>query len=533
MQKSLVAVCLLFLVAGGHAQSACEKLSQTSLAQAKIVSAQTVAVGAFPVPANLPAWLGSFTSLYKSLPAFCRVSVVGHPSTDSDINIEVWMPIAGWNVKFQGQGNGGFAGYIDYVAMANAIAHGYATASTDTGHSSQGIAPDASWALGHPEKVIDFGYRAIHQMTDVGKKMVAAFYGNPPQHSYFGSCSNGGRQALMEAQRFPEDYDGILAGAPANYWTHLLTGGLWDAQATTNDPASYIPAGKIPAIAAAVNAACDAQDGVKDGIVNDPRQCRFDPAVLVCKAGDSDQCLTKPQADALKKLYEGAHDASGHIFPGFLPGAEDGQQGWAVWITGNAPGQAFLFGFTNGFFADMVYGKADWNYKAANLSDAVQDADKKQAGNLNSTNPNLEPFRARGGKLVLYHGWNDPAISAVNTINYYEDVVKHMGGAATESFVRLYMVSGMQHCGGGPGATSFGADMSSPMRDPQHNIRVALENWVEKGEVPATLISSKAADSGATVKMTRPLCPYPQEAKYKGSGDPNQAENFMCAAPAR
>ncbi len=263
------------------------------------------------------------TAFLKSLPAFCRVRVEAHPTSDSDIKIEVWMPQSGWNGKFQAQGNGGFAGQIDYRGMALAVSHGYATAGTDTGHS--GSAVDAGWALGHPEKIIDFGYRAIHVMTDIAKQTITAFYQEKPKHSYFGSCSNGGREALMEAQRYPEDYDGILAGAPANYWSHLLVGALWDAQATTLDPASYIPSSKLPAIAAAVNSACDAQDGVKDGVLNDPRQCHFDPAVLTCKSGDNDQCLTPPQVTALKKLYQGAHDSHGQIFPGFLPGAETGE----------------------------------------------------------------------------------------------------------------------------------------------------------------------------------------------------------------
>ena len=526
--RKLAGGAFLLLLGVARAQNgACERLTQLTLPRAKIVSAQTIAAGAFSSPANLPVWLGNNPSLYKALPPFCRVAVIGQPSADSDINIEVWMPITGWNGKFQGQGNGGFAGYIDNPAMAVSVGRGYATASTDTGHSASD--PGGSWALGHPQKVADYGYRAIHQMTDVAKTLVTAFYGTKPRYSYFGSCSNGGRQALMEAHRFPQDYDGILAGAPANFWTHLLTGALWNAQATTNDPASYIPSAKLPAIAAAVNEACDAQDGVKDGILNDPRQCRFDPAVLLCKNGDSDQCLTGPQAVALKKVYEGAHDAAGQIYPGFLPGGELGEQGWSSWITGHAPGQAALFGFTNGFFADMVYDKADWNYKTADLSEAVRAADTTQAGNLNSVDPNLEPFRSHRGKLILYHGWNDPAISALNSINYYQSVVKQMGRETSESFLRLYMVPGMQHCVGGPGATSFGQNVASQTYDPEHNIRAALEQWVEKGVAPSTIIATKYS-AGDAVNMTRPLCPYPQSAKYKGSGDPNIAENFLCAA---
>ena len=514
------------------APQTCEQLAQLALPDTKITSAQTVAAGAFAPPANTTPWLAGDPTFYKGLPTFCRVTAVAKPAPDSDIKIEVWMPSGGWNGKFRGQGNGGFAGEIDYHTLGLAVAQGYASAATDTGHAANG--GDASWALGHPEKIIDFAYRAIHQMTLVGKATVKAFYGDAPQHSYFANCSNGGRQALMEAQRYPEDYDGIIAGAPANYWTHLLSSALYNAQTTTLDPASYIPTGKIPAIAKAVNEACDAKDGVADGILNDPRQCHFDPATLLCKEADSNACLTQPQVTTLNKLYQGAHDSKGReIFPGFVPGGEDGQGGWGLWITGPAPGKALLFVFGGGFFSDMVYDKADWDYKKANLDEAVAAADKQFASVLNATDTNLKPFESHGGKLIIYHGWNDSGISPLNTINYYESVQNKMGKQEADSFLRLYMVPGMQHCGGGPGPDVFGQMGFSTSDDPQHNIYLALEQWVEKGSAPGTVIATKQAGEGATaaVKMTRPLCAYPQVAKYKGSGDTNDAANFVCGAP--
>ncbi len=509
----------------------CEKLAQLALPHTQINSAQTVAAGAFILPAGVPPWMAGDPSFFKGLPAFCRITATAKPSPDSDIKIEVWMPSSGWNGKFRGQGNGGFAGQIDYRVLGFAVAQGYASAATDTGHAAEG--GDASWALGHPEKIVDFAYRAIHEMTVIGKATAKAFYGDAPQRAYFANCSNGGRQALMEAQRFPDDYDGILAGAPANYWTHLLSSALYDAQATTLDPASYIPANKIPAIAKAVNEACDAKDGVTDGILNDPRRCHFDPASLLCKAGDSDACLTQPQVTALKKLYEGAHDSKGNqIFPGFLPGGEEGGGGWPLWITGPGPGKSLLFVFGGGFFSDMVYEKADWDYKKANLDEAVAAADKKFANVLNATDTNLKPFESHGGKLIIYHGWNDAAIAALNSINYYESVRNKMGKQEADSFLRLFMVPGMQHCGGGPGPDVFGALGFSSSNDPQHNMYMALEQWVEKGSAPSTVIATKQAGEGAaTVKMTRPLCAYPQVAKYKGTGDTNDAANFTCAAP--
>jgi Tannase and feruloyl esterase len=516
----------------GSAAQPCESLAQLSLPSAKVTGARTVAAGTFLPPGMGGASGGAL--FYKTLPSFCHITLESTPSADSAIQIEVWMPASGWNGRFQAQGNGGFAGYIDYRGMGIALGDGYATAATDTGHVAD--VTDARWALGHPEKITDFGYRAIHEMTQLATAVVKAFYGQAPQHSYFGSCSNGGRQALMEAQRFPEDYDGIIAGAPANFWTHLLASALWDAQALTAETGSYIPSAKLPAIAQAVNAKCDAQDGVTDGILNDPRKCHFDPAVLLCKGADSDSCLTAPQVTTLEKLYEGAHDSAGRaIFPGFLPGAETGEQGWTPWITGSGPGKSLLFAFGTGFFADMVYGQAGWNYKTTRLDDAVTAADDTMARTLNSTDPNLALFKARGGKLILYHGWDDPAISALNTIDYYRSVVKAMNEKAVALFLRLYLVPGMQHCGFGPGPTRFGqpGSLKPPApNDAQHNVELALVDWVEKGHAPSVIITTKYTDDDPAkgIQMTRPLCPYPQTAKYKGQGDTNDAANFACVA---
>ncbi|MGB2623087.1 MAG: tannase/feruloyl esterase family alpha/beta hydrolase [Candidatus Acidiferrum sp.] len=528
---ALLALSFMFAPSAWAEGKSCEQLAQLVLPHTKITSAETVAAGAFTPPAAMAPWLVGDPSLYKHLPPFCRVLAEDKPTPDSDIKIEVWMPVSGWNGKFRGQGNGGFAGEIDYGALAGAVDQGYASAATDTGHAAD--ATDAKWALGHPEKIIDFAHRAIHEMTAVGKASVKAFYGDGPKYTFFSSCSNGGRQALMEAQRYPDDYDGIIAGAPANYWTHLLAGALWDAQATTLNPASYIPASKVPTIASAVVAACDAEDGVTDGVLNDPRKCHFNPASMLCKANDSISCLTQPQVTALKKLYEGAHDSKGHeIFPGFMPGGEDGQGGWPIWITGAAPGKSLLFAFGGGYFSNMVYDKPDWDYKTANFDDAVKASDEKFAGVLNATQTNLNPFASHGGKLILYHGWSDAAISPLNTINYYKKVELKMGAKETDSFVRLYMVPGMQHCGGGPGPDVFGAYGMSMVNDAKHNMYMALEHWVEKGDAPSEIIASKmgAGADGQVVKETRPLCVYPLVAKYKGSGDTNDAANFVCAA---
>lgn len=502
---------------------ACEKLATLPLSRAKVTAAQFVAAGAY-----------SQAPLFKLVPAFCRVAIDSTPASDSDIKIEVWLPTAGWNGKFQAQGNGGFAGAIDFEEMGISVMQGYATAGTDTGHAGNPL--DASWALNHPEKIADFGYRAIHEMTLAAKATIQTYYSSAPRYSYFAACSNGGRQALMEAQRFPQDYDGIIAGAPAYFWTHLLTDAIWNAQALASEPGSYIPSSKLPAIAKAVNDSCDALDGVADGVLNDPRQCHFDPSMMLCKRDDTDACLTAPQVTALKRLYSGAHDSHGNaIFPGYLPGAETGDNGWAPWITGERAGASLLFMFGNGFFANMVFSQPGWNYKEVTIDAARGAADQKMAALLNATNPNLSPFRARGGKLIIYHGWNDPAIPAPSTVEYYESAVKAMGEENFDSFARLYMLPGVQHCGGGPGPEAFGSLATlhkAPDNDAHHNFLLALEAWVENGEAPSQIIASKfpGDDFSKPVQMTRPLCPYPTYEKYKGQGDTNDAANFICAA---
>jgi hypothetical protein len=519
-----LAAILLVLTTLPAFAAPCESLSSLKLPDTTIVSAQTVPAHGLTNPTS-PA--------FKDLPAFCRVTLQIKPSADSDIKVEVWMPLSGWSGRLQGTGNGGFGGSITYSVMAFALRAGDAAAGTDTGHT--GAPPDGTWALHHQEKIIDFGHRAIHEMTVKAKAIVAAFYGEGAKHSYFAGCSNGGRQALMEAQRYPADYDGILAGAPANYWTHLLTAAIWNIQATESKPAAYIPAAKIPALSAAVLAACDAQDGLKDGLVNDPRACHFDPAVLLCKSGtDSNSCFTAPQIAALKKIYAGPRDSKGRkIFSGFSPGGEEGGGGWSLWLSGSAPGSSLQFLFGNGFFKNMVFDNPAWDFKTFNFDSGVKLADDKQARVLNATDPNLQDFQKRGGKLILYHGWSDIAIPPLNTIAYYNSVVHAMGEKNTASFVRLFMAPGMQHCGGGPGPNVFGQWAVARDDDSQDGALAALEQWVEKGTAPDKIIATKRAndqDPASAVKMTRPLCAFPQVARYKGAGDTNDAANFVCAA---
>ncbi|HEY1986334.1 MAG TPA: tannase/feruloyl esterase family alpha/beta hydrolase [Terracidiphilus sp.] len=461
------------------------------------------------------------------LPAFCRVTGRLRPTGDSDIHFEVWMPAEGWNGRFLGTGNGGFAGSIYHAQLAAYLKRGFATAGSDAGHQAEGT--DASWAFGHPEKVKDFGWRAVHLMTERAKQVIAAYYGKPEEKAYFDACSDGGREALMEAQRFPEDYDGILAGAPANAWTSLLSAGVAALQNLVGDPRSYIPDAKLAAIQKASLDACDALDGLKDGIVNDPSKCHFDPQVLLCKEEDTKECLTQAQVETLKALYGGGKDAQGKsFFPGFTMGDETG---WRDWVIGEDPESSVFARFVRNNFRYLVTGDPKWNALTANVDAVRQQSKEKIAADVDSTNPDLSRFAARGGKLILYHGWNDPAISPGNTVNYFNEVQTKMGAEKAQSFVRLYMAPGVEHCTGGPGASAFGQFGMATAKGPKNGLFDSLQDWVEKGSPVEDVIATKygPGEGGAMkVVLTRPLCAYPKVAQYKGSGDANDAGSFDC-----
>jgi feruloyl esterase len=436
-----------------------------------------------------------------TVPAFCRVAAILKPSSDSEIEMEVWMP-DNWNGKFQFVGGGGWAGVISYPAMATALQEGYATASTDTGHKGG----NANFAIGHPEKVVDFAYRAVHESTVKAKSIMTSFYERGPRISYWNGCSTGGRQGLMEAQRYPEDFDAIVAGAPANYQTHLHTWDLGVSVPVLKDPSSAVPAAKLNALNKAAIAACDAQDGVKDGLINDPRACKFDPSVLLCKAGDRDDCLTAPQLEAVKRVYAPAKTKTGElVFPGKEPGSETG---WNVISGGQVPPGVSLGSFL------VAYDNLQWDWKSFDLDRDLKIVDEKVGTIINAINPDLSAFKARGGKLLLYHGWNDTAISPGNTVNYYSSVLSKMSGKQ-DNWIRLFMAPGMQHCGNGPGPN-------------QVNYMSALERWRESNVAPDQLLANHVANN--RVDMSRPLCPYPQVAQYKGVGSTNDAANFVCKA---
>jgi feruloyl esterase len=503
---------------GGARPIACEALAGLRLPDTTLSVTERVTGGSFTPPGTTAAITG--------LPPFCRVAGTIRPTSDSNIQFETWLPLSGWNGKFNGVGNGGFAGAISYSAMAFALRRNYATASTDTGHTGSGI--DATWALNHPEKIIDFGPRSLHLTTQNGKAITRAFFGQRARYSYYTGCSTGGRQGLMEAQQFPGDYDGLVVGAPANFWTHLLTAAAWAHQARLKDPESYFPPTVLPVIEQAVNAACDKQDGIADGILEDPRKCDFKPSSLRCKAGQNPStCLTAKQVVTLEKIYTGARNprTGEQIFPGTPPGAETGPGGWTPWITGTAPGTALLDAFSTQFFKNMVFNDPAYDLFTFDFDRDLAFTDASIGRVINAIDPDLRPLKRRGGKIIMWHGWNDPAIAAQNSINYYESVVSFFKGRKedredaleeVQQFFRLFMAPGVQHCGGGPGP--------SPL-----DLLTDLENWIEKGQAPKRII----AGGGNVPTRTRPLCAYPKVAVYGGTGSVDEAASYQCRAPRR
>jgi feruloyl esterase len=529
-----------------HAQATaaartCESLSTLQLRHATVVTARTVS------PAAQAANAAPGTAPLEA-PPHCEVRGISRPSSDSEITFEVWLPLTGWNGNYRQNGNGGFAGTINRAGLAGPLRRGYVTAATDNGHDAAKT-PQGTFAVGHPEKVIDFGYRAVHDTAEQAKAIATALYGRPPSRSYFVGCSDGGREALMEAQRFPEDFDGIIAGAPANDWSHLFTSFVWNELALTKDEAHRIPAAKLPAIQRAVVAACDASDGLRDGLVSNPPACRFDAAVLACTGADGNECLTPAQLETLKALYAGPKNprTGEQIYPGLVAsGVEALTANWPLWIWGSAPGRSAQAGFGVSYYRDLVFEQSTWDIRSMNFDRDVRTSDRKVGPILDATNPDLRSFRARGGKLLQYHGWGDAAIAASSSIEYYEAVQSFMSTApdprstskSVDDFYRLFMIPGMAHCGGGVGPVRFGNDAApaasaSSDKDPERDIFTALERWVEQGIAPSRLIGAGPSPISPAETMTRPLCPYPQQAQYKGSGNTNDAANFVCALPAK
>ena len=467
---------------------ACERLTTVAVPHGTVTSAQSVAAGAL--------------AEFATLPAFCRVAATLKPSEDSDIKMELWLPAANWNGKFQEVGNGAFNGSIAEPAMAAALRRGYAAASTDTGHTGN----TAGFALGHPEKVIDFGWRAIHDTAVASKAIVEAFYASAPRLSYFTGCSAGGRQALKEAQRFPADFDGIVAGAPGLDWTGRAAQAVRVAQATEK-PEARLSKEDAALLHTAALAACDALDGVKDGVIDDPTRCTFDPAALQCASEKTASCLTPAQVRTAKLLYDvRTNPKTKREITALARGSETGwtENGWTASARATGLDQ----------FRFLVFKDPAWSVGAFDFDADIARAEAADNGTINALDPDLKAFFDRGGKLIQYHGWSDPQISPGNSTQYYSRVAKALGGAdRIAGSYRLFMAPGMGHCGGGDGPNTF--DMLG-----------ALEQWVEQRTPPDRIVASHAA--GGAVDRTRPLCPYPQVAIYKGTGSTDAAASFAC-----
>ncbi|MBV8838847.1 MAG: tannase/feruloyl esterase family alpha/beta hydrolase [Alphaproteobacteria bacterium] len=535
---SIAVTCVATLLTGtaflAHAgtPSSCESLTNFKFADTTINSATSNPGGAYVAP---DAWHLTFTNL----PPYCDVSATIAPTPDSSINVHVWMPTQRFNGRYLGTGNGGYAGGFFFSELADGINRGFATANTDMGATgAAGVNGDA--LVGHPEKWKDFGWRATHLMTTFSKALINAFYGNPANRSYFAGCSTGGQQALMEAQRFPYDYDGILAGAPAYNRTHLHTVPVAQYRATHASATSYIPVTKLDVVNQAVLAQCRGRDGGApgDAFLTDPRDCSFDPATLACPAGtDAPTCLNTDQVAAMRVYYKGSTNlATGALIgSGNARGSETSNPaslGLALNENLNEPSFDSLF--------KWVFGLT-WQWQSFDFNRDMAAVDQVLAADLNATSTDLRSFAGNGGKLIMYAGWADPLIPSQYAINYYGALVGAYGGThfptalqKTQGFARLFMAPGMWHCKDGPGPNSFGGAIQEPppSYDAQFDLLTSLTQWVESGKAPVSVIATKYKQDTPQlgVQAQRPICAYPQIPVYNGSGDTSLAASFRCRA---
>jgi feruloyl esterase len=505
--KSILALATIlfgFASPAWAASRSCQELAKLTLPHTEITAAQSVAQGGFTPPPPRPG--GVVDPVFASLPGFCRVMATSRPSADSDIKIEIWLPAEGWNGRLEAIGNGGFSPGINVANLAQGIAAGYAMVASNTGHEGN----SGEFAIGHPEKLIDWGYRAVHEMTVTAKAVVAARYGDPAKYSYWNGCSTGGRQGLVAAEKYPEDFNGIVAGDAANPMTRNQANTIYGNLAMNKDAASVMSEAKWLAYRKAVMDRCDAADGLKDGLLNNPLACKFSPSEMQCKDGDRDDCLTGPQVAALEKLLAGMKNprTGEQLHPGWPVGANPRPFVW-----GPKPEDVAIDTFR------ALFQKADWDYHTMDFDKDIALSDKLGNGLMNAADPaGLKELFARGGKLFLYHGWSDPNISTLLGIDYYNKAVAANGGLGkTYDSVRMFLVPGMGHCGGGDGPNTF-------------DKMAAITQWVEEGKAPDRVVAAHSNGQGQ-VDRTRPLCPYPQVAKYRGSGSIDDADSFSCAAP--
>jgi len=492
----------------------CGAMASLPVDKGRVTAATLVAPGAFQPPPGFGPPPGIANGGFQNLPAFCRVQATLTPTSDSAIKVEMWLPAAGWNGKLVGIGNGVWAGSISYSEMGPTLAQGYAVVATDTGHSGSGLT--AEWAVGHPEKLVDFGSRAVHLMTVTAKAAIKRFYGQAATTSLWNSCSTGGRQGLMAAARYPDDFDAISAKAPANPMTDLMTQSMWAGYQAKRTPAAAMSPALLGLVHKAAVAQCDPLDGLADGLIARPTACRFEPATLACPPGQTSACLDPDQVATMKAIYAGVTDqqTGRQILPGWPVGSE---MQLAVLMMGKEP-----FPVATDYFRLLVHGDTPgWDWRSMDYAKETQAARAYGAKLLNVAPDDLKPFFARGGKLLLSHGWTDGLIPATNSIAFYEALLKATPRNVAATQLRLFMVPGMDHCGGGEGASNY-------------DTLGTIDAWAAGGPAPERIVATRGGPAmpGAPVlpPLSRPLCPFPQIATYKGVGSKDDAASFSCAA---
>lgn len=501
---ALLALSIAAIAAPAAAASPCDGVASLKIEDVRILKTSVVGPAAPFAPPNVKA---------KPLTTvFCRVEGV----IEREIGFELWLPAkGGWNRRLLVGGVGGQAGSLNYFELSRGVRRGYASASTDTGHK----ASERNWLLGPPERAANYAERANHLLAVKTKAIIAAVYGDRPKHAFFVGCSGGGRQALTEVQRYPTDFDGVIAGAPGVNTPEMSARRMWEMQRHSSW-SSFMGTAQWDLIAKAAIEDCDKIDGVADGVIDNPMQCRSNLERLRCKDGASANCLTDEQLAAARTIYGPLHDENGRrIDGGLLPGIRV----QAVPIPEPfAPGPPYL---AVALFGDGVHRNPNWDARTFRIADDLPAIDRVM--NLHADNPDIERFVANRGKLILYHGWADPLVAPQTTVNYHHAVQAKLGRKADKS-VRLFMAPGVEHCRGGLGPDLFGgAGGDAPTPDRDHDLLTALERWVEEGVAPEEIVAVRLDKNGA-VDRSRPLCAYPAQAKYAGSGDTNVAANFRC-----